>query len=157
MANKVMLLVITYYIISVVSIIAVLNLIQYLSRKRYKTEIQNLDIEKNEIIDAPIMTELSKVETLTKTKTIKDKYNIWKKEIDELKKDLDSSINDMILDADFSLEQKDYKDYIKKKINVEIKLYEAKEKKARVFEEIKEITLSEERNRVTITDLKTEF
>ena len=73
MANKVMLLVITYYIISVVSIIAVLNLIQYLSKKRYKTEIQNLDIEKNEIIDAPIMTELSKVETLTKTKTIKDK------------------------------------------------------------------------------------
>ena len=157
MANKVMLLVITYYIIAVVSIIAVLNLIQYLSKRRYKTEIQNLDIEKNEIIDAPIMTELSKVETLTKTKTIKDKYNIWKKEIDELKKTIDSSINDMILDADFSLEQKDYKDYIKKKINVEIKLYEAKEKKERVFEEIKEITLSEERNRVTITDLKTEF
>ena len=27
------------------------------------------------MIDAPIMTELSKVETLTKTKTIKDKYS----------------------------------------------------------------------------------
>ena len=31
-------------------------------------------------------------------------------------------------------------DYIKKKINVEIKLYEAKEKRERVLEEIKEIT-----------------
>ena len=157
MANHIMLLVITYYVIAVISIVLVLNLIEYLSKKRYKSEIQNLDVEKNQIIDAPIMTELSKVETLTKTKTIKDKYNIWKKEVDELKKTIDSSINDMILDADFLLDQKDYNDYIKKKISIEIKLYEAKEKKERVLEEIKEITLSEERNRVTITDLKTEF
>jgi len=157
MASKAMLLAITYYIIAVISITLVLNLIQYLSKRRYKSEIQNLDIEKNQIIDAPIMTELSKVETLTKTKTIKDKYNIWKKEVDELKKDLDSKINDMILEADFSLDQKNYKDYINKKIGIEIKLYEIKEKKERVLEEIKEITLSEERNRVTITDLKTEF
>ena len=157
MANQIMLLVITYYIIAVISIVAVLSLIQYLNKKKYKSEIQNLDIEKNQIIDAPIMTELSKVENLTKAKSIKDKYNIWKKEVDELKKNLDSSINDMILDADFLLDQKEYKDYIKKKISIEIKLYEAKEKKERVLEEIREITLSEERNRVTITDLKTEF
>ena len=157
MANHIMLLVITYYVIAVISIVLVLNLIEYLSKKRYKSEIQNLDVEKNQIIDAPIMTELSKVEMLSKTKTIKDKYNIWKKEVDELKKTIDSSINDMILDADFLLDQKDYNDYIKKKISIEIKLYEAKEKKERVLEEIKEITLSEERNRVTITDLKTEF
>ena len=71
--------------------------------------VHNLDIEKNQIIDAPIMTELSKVESLTKTKSIKDKYSLWKKEIDDLKKELESSINDMILDADFLLEQKDFK------------------------------------------------
>lgn len=157
MANKVMLLVITYYFIAVISIIIVLNLIEYFSKKRYKTEIQNLDIEKNQIIDAPIMTELSKVENLTKTKAIKEKYMIWKKEIDEIKNILDNSINDMILDADFLLEQKDFKDYLRKKVNIEIKLYEVKEQKERVFDEIKEITLSEERNRLTITELKTRF
>ena len=103
------------------------------------------------------MTELSKVESLTKTKSIKDKYSLWKKEIDDLKEELENSINDMILDADFLLEQKDFRDYIKKRINIEIKLYEAKEQKERVLGEIKEITLSEERNRVIVTELKTEF
>lgn len=157
MDNNVILLLITYYFIAVISIVAVLNLIDYLSKKKYKNEIHNLDIEKNQLIDAPIMTELSKVETLIKQESIKNKYDVWKKEVDELKNIMDSSINDMILDADFLLEKKDYSDYIKKKINIEIKLYEAKEQKERVLEEIKEITLSEERNRVTITDLKTKF
>jgi len=157
MDNEIILLLITYYFIAVISVIIVLNMIQYFNKKKYKSEIQNLDVEKNQIIDAPIMTELSKVESLTKTKSIKEKYGVWKKEIDNLKKELESSINDMILDADFLLEQKDFNDYIKKKINIEIKLYEAKEQKERVLDEIKEITLSEERNRVTITELKTSF
>ena len=157
MDNEIILTVITYYIIAIISIAIVLNMIEYFSKKKYKSEIQNLDIEKNQIIDAPILTELSKVESLTKTKSIKDKYSLWKKEIDDLKGELENSINDMILDADFLLEQKDFRDYVKKRINIEIKLCEAKEQKERVLGEIKEITLSEERNRVIVTELKTEF
>ena len=156
MEDNVILLMITFYIVGIVAIVLVLNLIEFLNKKKYKNEIQNLDIEKNQIIDAPIMTELSKVENL-KTKAIKEKYESWKKEIDTIKDSLDSSINDMILDADFSLEQKDFKDYLKKKIGVEIKLYEAKEQKEKLLQEIQEITLSEERNRKKITDLKKVF
>ena len=156
MIDNIILLMVSYYFIGVLCIIITLNIIQYYNKKKYKNEIESLDIEKNQIIDAPIMTELSKVEAL-KTKSIKEKYKLWKKEIDDMKNDLDSSINDMILDADFSIEQKDYKDYLKKKINVEIKLLELKEQKKRLLEEIREITLSEERNRVLITDLKTKY
>lgn len=156
MENDILLFIITCYLIGIALIIVVLNLIQYFSNKKYKSEIENLGIEKNEIIDAPIITELSKVETF-KTKNIKDKYEIWKKEIDNIKKDLDSNVNDMILDADFSLDKKDFKDYLKKKISIEIKLYEAKEQKNRILNEIQEITLSEERNRLKITQLKTIF
>ena len=156
MEDNILLLVITCYIIGIVLIILVLNLIQFLNKKKYKNEIQNLDIEKKQIIDAEIMTELSKVEPL-KAKAIKEKYVLWKKEVEDIKDNLNSSINDMILDADFSLEQKDFKDYLSKKINVEIKLYEAKEEKERLLKEIQEITLSEERNREKITELKTKF
>ena len=156
MDNDILLFIITCYVIGVVLIITVLNLIQYFSNKKYKSEIENFGIEKNEIIDAPIMTELSKVESF-KTKNIKDKYEVWKKEIDNIKNELDSNVNDMILDADFSLDKKDFKDYLKKKISIEIKLYEAKEQKERVLNEIQEITLSEERNRLKITQLKANF
>ena len=134
-----------------------LNIIEYSSKKRYKHEVENLDIEKNQVIDAPIMTELSKVENLTKVKSIDEKYNVWKNEIDKIKEFSNKDLNDMIIEADFLIDQKSYKDYIKKRTNIEIRLYEMEELKARLLEEIKEITLSEERNRVTITDLKTKF
>jgi len=155
--NDLILLVITYYVLAILLIVAVLYTIQYTNKKKYKKELENLDIKKNEVIDAPIMTELSKVESLTKTKSIKDRYNLWKKEIDEIRDAMNIDVNDMILDADYSIERKDFKDYFQKKVNVEIKLYEAKEQKDKLFHEIKEITLSEERNRIIITDLKTRF
>ena len=157
MDNDIILLFVTYYAITVVSIILILNLIQYLTKKNLKYEVKLFDIKKNEIIDGDILSELSKVETLSKTETIKEKYEIWKSEIDKIKEDLDSFVNDMIIDADFLVERKDYKDYLEKKIKIELKLIEAKELKDRVFNEIKEITLSEERNRSLITDLKTKF
>ena len=156
MDNDILLFVITCYVLGVIAIIFVLNLMQFYSKRKYKSEIENFDIEKNEIIDAPIMSELSKVENY-KTKNIKEKYEVWKKEIDDMKKNLDTNINDMILDADFSLDRKDFNDYLKKKINIEIKLYEAREQKQRLLNEIQEITQSEERNRVRITDLKAKY
>ncbi len=155
--NNVILILVMYYIFAVILITATLNIIEYSSKKRYKREVENLDIEKNQVIDAPIMTELSKVENLTKVKSIDEKYNVWKNEIDKIKEFSNKDLNDMIIEADFLIDQKSYKDYIKKRTNIEIRLYEMEELKARLLEEIKEITLSEERNRVTITDLKTKF
>ena len=60
--NELVLTIITYYIIAILCIIIVLNLIQYYTKNKYKKEVSNYDIEKNELIDAPIMTELKKVE-----------------------------------------------------------------------------------------------
>ena len=155
--NNIILILVMYYIFAVILITATLNIIEYSSKKRYKREVENLDIKKKQVIDAPIMTELSKVENLTKVKSIDEKYNVWKNEIDKIKEFSNKDLNDMIIEADFLIDQKSYKDYIKKRTNIEIRLYEMEELKARLLEEIKEITLSEERNRVTITDLKTKF
>ena len=86
--NELVLTIITYYIIAILCIIIVLNLIQYYTKNKYKKEVSNYDIEKNELIDAPIMTELKKVEELSRNKAIKDKYNLWKSEIDSMKDNL---------------------------------------------------------------------
>jgi len=155
--NEVTLELIGYYAFAIVLIVTVLSIIQYISRLRFKKELEKLDVEKNQIIDGNIMTELSKVESLISNVAIKEKYVIWKKEIEELKENIDGSMNDMIIEADFLVEQKKYRDYIKKRTVIEIKLYEINECKKKMLSEMKEITLSEERNRVTITDLKTSF
>ena len=155
--NELVLMIITYYIIAILCIIIVLNLIQYYTKNKYKKEVSNYDIEKNELIDAPIMTELKKVEELSRNKAIKDKYNVWKSEIDSMKDNLEKEINDMIIDADFLLDQKDYKNYTLKRIDLEIKLLEAKGLKNKIYDEIREITLCEENNRAKITLLKERF
>ena len=135
--NNIILILVMYYIFAVILITATLNIIEYSSKKRYKHEVENLDIEKNQVIDAPIMTELSKVENLTKVKSIDEKYNVWKNEIDKIKEFSNKDLNDMIIEADFLIDQKSYKDYIKKRTNIEIRLYEMEELKARLLEEIK--------------------
>lgn len=155
--NDFVLMIVTYYIIAILCIIIVLNLIQYYTKNKYKKEVNNYDIEKNELIDAPIMTELKKVEELSRNKLIKDKYNVWKNEIDSMKDNLEKEINDMIMDADFLLDKKDYKNYTLKSINLEIKLLEAKGLKDKIYDEIREITLCEENNRAKVTLLKEKF
>lgn len=155
--NDIVLLVITYYIFAILLIITTLNIIQYISKKTYKREIEKLDIERNQLVDAPILTELSKAESLSKNDSIKEKYDVWKKQIDSIKDASLGELNDLILESDFLIESKLFKDFKKKKSIIEIKLYEENELKNRLFDEIKEITYSEERNRITITDLKTNF
>ena len=91
--NELVLMIITYYIIAILCIIIVLNLIQYYTKNKYKKEVSNYDIEKNELIDAPIMTELKKVEELSRNKAIKDKYNVWKSEIDSMKDNLEKDFD----------------------------------------------------------------
>jgi len=155
--NDIIIKVSSYYMFAVLLITVVLNIIQYASRRRYKKELEKFDIEKNQMIDSSILTELTKIENLVANASIKDKYDVWKREIDELKEELDNNMNDMILEADFLVEKKKFKDYIKKRTVIEIRLYEMIEHKNKLLKEMKEITLSEERNRVTITDLKTKF
>ena len=46
MDNEILLTVITYYFIAIISIAIVLNMIEYFSKKKYKSEIQKLDIDK---------------------------------------------------------------------------------------------------------------
>ena len=52
---------ITYYIVSVIIIIVVLNKINKKAQKKYLDEINNLERDKNQIISADIMSSLQTV------------------------------------------------------------------------------------------------
>lgn len=155
--NNMLLMIVTYYIIAILLIAIVLNLIQVLKRQKYKGELQDLERQKNTVIDASIMTELSKVEVLAKNEKLKVKYQNWQEGIEKIKKELLENITDLLLEADYLVDQKNFKEYISKKIKTELKLYEALEKRNKLFGEIQEITMSETRNRDRVTELKARF
>ena len=148
---------VTLYIIMIISIISVLFLIRHFNDKKRIKELSSLDKQKNIVIDPSIMTELSKAESLIKNEKLKIKCIRWNEGIEQIKDEYVPLINDLILETESSLEQKDYKNYLISKSRTEIKIYEAREKRDKIFKEIQEITLSEDKYRALVTEYKYKF
>jgi len=124
---------------------------------KLKKHIEELEVEKNLIVNAPVLTELSKVQALVKNERMTDRYNNWKKEITELKDRTIPKITDMIIEIDALVEQGQYKLVIRKMTDIEIEIYRSKKKADFLLDEMQLITSSEARNRDYITKLKAQY
>ncbi len=152
--NHITLLFITLYFVTVLLIITILNLIQNQKKKRIKKELDRLEYEKNVIDSVPIMSELAKIETFAKNEKMEVAYNEWKDRLENIKNSQIPRITDMLIEADYSLSQMDYKTTMYKIAKLEMELYKVKANSDFLLNEIKDVTESEERNRNVITKLK---
>lgn len=148
---------VTYYIISVIIIILVLNKINKREKKKYQDEILDLEVDKNQIISADIMSELQKVEELVNNALMQEIYGNLKKRFDEIKKNDIPEITDKLLELQELYDNKKYKDLQKSISDVELKVYLVKAKSDYLLGEIKQITLSKGKNREIATALKTRY
>ena len=135
-------------------IIILLLVLQNKRKAKYKTTIENLDYEKNKLIGVPILSELSKVRELVKTDDLKQKLSDWDEEFKNIKENKIDNLTDLITEADFLIERKDYKSALRKIAFIEISLESLKKKTDNLLEEVRVITKSEERNRSIVTKLK---
>ncbi len=148
---------ILYYIFTVVLIIIVLNLINKKERNKYKEEIATLERDKNLIVGASILSELNKVGALINNDVMQKKYDNWQKRLKEIKEVEVPKITDGLIEIENAFEDKDYKSLKPKIAALELQIAYVKTKSNFLLDEIKEITLSEEKNRETITKLKVEY
>ena len=148
---------VTYYIISVIIIILVLNKINKREKKKYQDEILDLEVDKNQIISADIMSELQKVEELVNNALMQEIYGNLKKRFDEIKKNDIPEITDKLLELQELYDNKKYKDLQRSISDVELKVYLVKAKSDYLLGEIKQITLSKGKNREIATALKTRY
>lgn len=146
-----------YYVFTVVLIIVVLNLINKKERKKYQEEIANLERDKNLIVGASILSELNKVGALINNDVMQKKYDNWQKRLKEIKEVEVPKITDGLIEIETSFEDRDYKSLKPKIAALELQIAYVKTKSNFLLDEIKEITLSEEKNRETITKLKSEY
>ena len=127
-------------------------------KKKILKEIDNLEKEKNLLINVPVLNELSKVEALVKSnKKLEDRYNGWKLKFEVIENEIIPYINDMLIELDFAVDKSKAKEIYEKIAEIEIKLYEIKVKIKNIMSEIKEITSSEERNRASVIKLKARY
>ena len=147
--------------IVVVLLIILVVLVITLKTKRKKKilkEIDNLEKEKNLLINVPVLNELSKVEALVKSnKKLEDRYNGWKLKFEVIENETIPYINDMLIELDFAVDKSKAGEIYEKISKIEINLYEIKVKIKNIMSEIKEITSSEERNRASVIKLKARY
>ena len=156
MNSKVVLPIIIFFSLFILVIISLI-VIKSQRTKKIKKTIEELDYEKNKIIGIPILSELSKVRELVKTEDLKQKLADWDERFKVIKEEDIDSLTDLITEADFLVEKKDYKNALKKIASIEINIEALKRKTEILLDEVGVITKSEERNRSVITKLKAIF
>ncbi len=148
---------ILYYIITIVLLIVILNLLNNRDKKNYRRQLDELEKNKNLIISATLIAELKKVEPLIDNSNMKDTLKKWRERYETLKEEDVGRITDSLIEAEDLYEEKKYKELSKLLSEIELDIYFVNTKANFLLDEIKEITLSEERNRETITKLKTSY
>ncbi|MBR3490187.1 MAG: septation ring formation regulator EzrA [Bacilli bacterium] len=154
---KGILLYVTVYIVVISILVGIFLLKNARRKKKLKDKISELEKEKNLIISAPILSELGKVESLVKDDKLKVKYTEWEDKFENIRKNELPKISDMILDADGLLEKKNYKELRQKLVEIELDIYRLKERTNSILTEIQGLTLSEEKNRERIVELKSKY
>lgn len=157
MSNTIKLLCITYILLFIAVVIVVLILIGKHNKKKYGDILDTLEREKNLIINANILSELNKVESMINSKDIENKYEEWKRRFDEIKNVDVPKLTDHLIEIEDLFSEKKYKQIEPTLAKVELSIYHVKTKANYLLEEIKNLTRSEERNRETVTKLKGKY
>ena len=155
--DNVTLIMITLFFISSGLVIAVLNFMQSRKNKKFKRTLEKLEIEKNKLATSPIVPELAKVEAFLNNDKLKELYDEWTKRLNQIKEVQIPKLSDLILDAEYSLSQMDYKSTMYKIAKLEMELYKVRTSSEFLFGEIKDLTSSEERSRTIITGYKARY
>lgn len=155
--KKLLIILIAISLATIIIIVAILNGMQNRKKKKYRQKIEKLEIEKNQLESNQIAPHLEKVEPIIKNEKLETMYNGWKDRLDSIKNKQFPKITDMLLEADYNLNQTDYKATTYKIAQLELELYRVKTNIEFLLNEIKSITDSEEKNRNIITKLKTKY
>lgn len=148
---------IVYAIVAIILIVVVLVFINKHNKKKLEEILTSLELDKNLIISANILTELNKVGSLINNKNLEIKYENWKERYKQIK-DVDiPSLDKRLNDLEELIREKDYKKFVSDSSKLELEIYYIKSKSEFLLEEIKEITLSESKNREIVTNLKKDY
>ena len=125
---NVTLFLISIYVLTAIIIIAVLNIMQNHNNKKIKKQLEKLEIEKNKIDSTPITPELSKIESYLKNDKLEMMYSGWKTRLDDIKQNQIPKISDLLLEAEYSMKQSDYKNVVQclKVVLVKLKVLKTK-------------------------------
>ncbi len=147
----------SYLVICIVIVIIALHFIRRSISNRYRRRVHELEVAKNMVASTPVSLELSKVEPIIKNDKMEEKYNDWQDRFDQLRENNLAKIDDMLIDLDIYIDKRDFKNCVYRLAKTEMAIYQARESANSLLDEIKEITLSEEKYRAIVIKLKAKY
>ena len=155
--DNIFLIVGTTFLIAAILGIITLFITRRETSKKYRTKVNELDVEKNQLINVKILSEITKVRGLVKTDNLKQKLDDWDNTFNYIKEEMLPKITEEISNVDFLIDKRDYKGAVKKMAGIELEIEKLRRKSDKLIGEMQIITNSEERNRALITKLKVEY
>ena len=144
-------------VIALLIVIVILHFVKKAEMKYYRNKLKNLEVQRNMVASTPVLVELSKVEPIIKNDKMEEKYNKWQEKFSIIKEKRLTVIDDMLIDLDVYVEKRDYKSCGYRIAKAEIEIYKVREAAEHLLEEIKDITLSEEKYRSIVIKLKAKY
>lgn len=145
------------YILGVIILILALVIWSYLTKKKHFKEIDRLEAWKNEIMNSPVLEELSKVKQLNMTGETEVMFERWRSEWDAIITVHMPDVEELFFDAEeyvdkFRLRRSKE---VQQKVSVKLKEIEATIQK--ILAELDDLVGSEEKNRVEIEEIKEKY
>lgn len=121
---------------------------------KLENELTRLETLKNLIISSGILTEMEKVKSLINNESLNNKYKKWCKRYEKIEKEDIPKLTDKLLEIESLIGDKSFKEASFGLVRAELDIYYVKTNMELLLDDVKDITMSEERNRNAVTKLK---
>jgi septation ring formation regulator len=145
------------YIIGGIAILIILFLVGYFMKRKFFSEVDRYEAWKIEIMNRPILDEMSKVKQLNMTGQTEELFERWRQEWDELVTAKLPGIEDYLFDAEEFIDNYRFRKAKESLTLIDQKLTETEEKIKKILDELNELVGSEEKNREEIDGLKDQY
>ena len=145
------------YIIGGIALLIILFLIGYFMKRKYYSEVDRYESWKIDIMNRPVLDEMSKVKQLNMTGQTEELFERWRQEWDELVTSKLPGIEDYLFDAEEYIDKYRFKKAKESLSVIDRKLTETEDKIKKILGELNELVGSEEKNREEIDGLKEQY
>lgn len=145
------------YIIGGIALLIILFLSGYFMKRKYYSEVDRYESWKIDIMNRPVLDEMSKVKQLNMTGQTEELFERWRQEWDELVTSKLPGIEDYLFDAEEYIDKYRFKKAKESLAVIDRRLTETEDKIKKILGELNELVGSEEKNREEIDGLKEQY
>lgn len=145
------------YFIGFFILILALFVVGYLIKKKYFKEMDRLEAWKIDLMNRPVLDEMSKVKLLNMTGQTEELFERWRNQWDEVVTVQLPDLEEMLFDAEEYIDRYRFNKAKGVQLGISGKLQDTEDQIKSILEELHELVGSEEKNRVEIEELKEQY